>query len=133
MVKKHADDAANTGVKEATHNKGQLASVAWNNPQPNSDDRAWLQDNEDGLVELCIALLDEIPDDGRLSIKLDGKSSRWLAILFVPSGGTGSELDALSVRGASSLDALCLLAYFHLVRFKGEWANIPDNDLGKWG
>lgn len=133
MTRKSKEEVGNDERKRPTAAGSGLAPVNWHNPKPNAQDREWLDSNEDSLIELCLSLLDEIPDAGRLTFKRDPKSNRWLAILFVPVHSAGGELDALSVRGASALDALCLLAYFHLVRFKGEWQIVPDEDIGKWG
>ena len=107
--------------------------VRWVNPSPNSRDREWLESNDDSLNELLFTLLEGLTSDGRLTVKYDGKSTRWVAILFIPSSHVGTEFDAMSVRGATAIDAVFLLAYFHLVRFAEGWEITSSEDRGRWG
>ncbi len=131
--KKDVSNAGDEQEKGQPRIRSKLAPVRWVNPAPNNEDRAWLDDNDDKLVELFLTLLDTIQPDGRFTSKFDAKSGRWLAILFIGSDEEGIEFDAMSVRGATAIDAALLLAYFHLVKFSDGWALVSAEDQGRWG
>ena len=111
----------------------KLARVRWFNPKPNHEDEEWLDAHENKLVELCMSLLDTIPDEGKLTVKYDAVSRRHTAILFVGSASNDYEMDALSVRGADAFSAVCLCAYFHIHKFEGIWAGDGGDGGGRWG
>ena len=107
--------------------------LQWVNPQTNAEDITWLESNSSRYVELVFDLMEDIQEDERVSIKRDPQSSRWLAILFAGDGDARNSGTALSLRGASPFDALLLLAYFHNIRFEGEYPATDTSDLGRWG
>jgi hypothetical protein len=133
MPKKNDHSPTAEGANTLPATKSKFSVVRWFNPSPNDEDRRWLDDNDDKLIELAFTLLEGIQPDGRFTSKFDIKTGRWLAILFVGSSAEGVELDAMSVRGASAIDALFLLAYFHLVKFEGAWALPAAGGEGRWG
>jgi len=121
---------------QSTKNKSgkyQPNNLQWLNPQPNAEDVEWLEANSPRYVELLFEFLDDVQEDERVSVKRDPQSSRWLAILFSGSGDARNSGCALSVRGATPNDALLLLAYFHSIRYEGEYPSTPDGDKGRWG
>ena len=125
--------SAKNGGNARKTKSGELARVRWFNPKPDNTDREWLEGNADKHVELCLQILESIPDEGKLTVKYDVHSARWTAILFVDSNAPEYGLDALSVRGADSFSALCLCAYFHLVKFEGAWVGADSGGGGRWG
>ena len=112
---------------------GGLNTVRWFNPAPSESDKTWLGANDDKLEELALSLVDGVAEDGRLTIKYDSQTHRWLAILFVRSNDPEFEMDAMSVRGASAVDALILLAYAHFIKFEEAWVLDTGGDQGRWG
>ncbi len=133
MTKGDSDDGSASKVGKGKRVSGKDRPVRWFNPSPTDGDKLWLDDNSDQLVELGLSVLDAVPEDGRLTVKYDVDSTRWLAILFLRSNEEGYEMDAMSVRGASAFDALCLLAYFHFTKYDEAWVQDPDQPRGRWG
>lgn len=133
MSKKRSVKGNDDERTERRTKSGGLASVRWFNPSPNDGDRLWLKDNDDKLIELALSVFDAIEQDGRYTAKYDVKSTRWLAILFVPSSSTEYDLDALSVRGSTPFDALILLGYFHFIKFEEAWVPDDAESDGRWG
>ncbi len=119
--------------KDVPTSRSKFGAVRWFNPAPNNEDKQWLDDNDDELVGMFFALLEAIQPEGRFTSKFDLKSGRWLAVLFVGSNVEGVELDAMSVRGATAIDAAFLLAYFDQIKFPDGWANSVSDDQGRWG
>ncbi len=109
------------------------AGVIWFNPQPNSNDLTTLEAESYSFGESILGLIESLEDDERVSVKRDPRSTRWLAILFVPTGNGSVGTNALSVRGATPFDAVILLAYFHQVRFpEYSWAASGET-AGRFG
>jgi len=111
----------------------RLPVVEWVNPTPKDADLAWLEENAERLTDLVLEMLDDFGDGEKLSVKQDSQSSRWMAIYF---GGEGDSVHrglALSVRGATPFDALCVLAYFHIVRYSRDWEVTLPSTSGRWG
>ena len=121
------------GKKARKSSRGKDGSVRWFNPAPTSVDEDWLDANTDRFIELLLKLLEDIPENGRYTVKYDVRSGRWIAILFVDGGGDDGGMVAMSVRGATATDAAYLLAYFHLVKFEDGWVNIITERAGRWG
>ncbi len=129
----HDKDQKSTEDTTKKPKKRNADKVRWFNPSPNTEDRSWLDDNEDKLVDMAFTLLEDVPEDGRFTIKYDTHSTRWLAMLFLRSVEPEYDMDALSVRGASAIDALILLSYFHTVKFDGAWVGNAAEPTGRWG
>lgn len=108
-------------------------SVQWFNPKPNAQDIEWMEHRGDDILQDVITLYGGLQDRERLTVKLDSKSGRWLAILFRGDAGAELPVQAMSVRGATALDALGLLHYFYLVKFADGWQ--PDSGVptGRFG
>lgn len=123
----------NEKQEAASKNSYKPSNLQWINPTPNEKDISWLESNGDGFVPLLFDFLDDIQENERLSVKRDTQSSRWLAILFTGDGDSRNSGQALSLRGATPADAVILLAYFHVFRFKGEYPNASVDDSGRWG
>lgn len=96
-------------------------SIQWYNPQPNSDDVKWLESNTDLFAKQVADLVVELQVNQRLSVRLDVKSGRWLAILFDDPTTPDGAVHALSCRASSGFNALVLLHYFHRVKFVDGW------------
>ena len=133
MSKRGDSDGGNTGEARSGAGRRDNRAVQWFNPSPNDSDRAWLDNHGDKLIELGLSLLEAIPEDGRFTIKFDVASGRWLAILFLRSNNEAFSMDAMSVRGASAFDALCLLSYFHHIKFEEAWVEHTGEVAGRWG
>lgn len=114
-------------------NSASLPEVEWVNPSPSKSDKDWLETNTDKLPDLVFELLDDMSDTERLSVKYDKYANRWSAIYFGGEATDGNAGLALSVRAATTFDALCLLAYFHVVRYARTWEIPPSEDIGRWG
>lgn len=108
-------------------------NLQWINPSPNSEDIEWLESNGNRYVELLFEFFEDLQEAERVSIKRDPQSTRWIAILFAGDSDSRNANCALSVRGAAPSDALILLAYFHQIRFEGEYPATSDGDKGRWG
>lgn len=132
-LKKNTKDGIKEEAPSFPTSRSKFATVRWFNPAPSASDRLWLEDNDDELVALFFTLLDSIQHEGRFTSKFDARSGRWLAILFVRSDSEGVELDAMSVRGATTIDAAILLAYFHLVKYVDGWELPSPESQGRWG
>lgn len=133
MAKKLVKASGNEEGKADGSRRARYRPVRWVNPSPNGEDEKWLDDNDDVLTELCFALFNTIPEDGKLTVKYDGDSTRWIAILFMVDSGVSGGLVALSVRGATPVDALILLAYFHQIKFESGWDEVSSGGKGRWG
>jgi len=107
--------------------------VRWFNPSPSSHDVQWLEDRGDDLLADCFTLLHGVQDHERLSIKYDVNTSRWLAILFDDAAVDEGHVQAMSVRGATAIDAIALLAYFVNVKFADGWVNETAASTGRFG
>ena len=112
---------------------GYDSTVEWRNPSPSNGDNAWLETNADELVNNTAVLFDELSEHERVTIKFDELSSRWLAILFDHSRESEGRVLALSVRGATSFDALVLLHYFVHVKYADGWQDVDSAPSGKYG
>lgn len=113
--------------------KSDWRQVVWVNPKPTSEDVTWLESNENNLVEFVVAMVADLREGERLSVKRDTRSDRWLAILFMGSSSDPNGVQALSVRGATAFDACALLYYFHCVKFVDGWAQDSDAPVGRFG
>ena len=122
-----------TGEGKPKRARGGFGVIEWFNPGTNSGDREWLDDHVDELPELVFSLLEAVTEDGRFTTKYDVRSSRWLAILFVSSDADGVEFNAMSVRGATAIDAAFVLAYFHLVKYSDGWTKDAGAGDSRWG
>lgn len=131
--KKDGEGERAGGERQGRAKGAKLQPVRWFNPGPNSTDEAWLESHDDRLVDLVFALFEAVPADGRLTVKFDSGSGRWTAILFVRADSAEFELDAMSVRSAAAIDAVFLLAYFHLVKFETGWSGMGAKREGRWG
>lgn len=120
-------------ARKTVNGRGQLPDVEWVNPSPNAADLKWLVDSADQLPALVLELFDDMGEKERMSLKVDAYSGRWCAIYFGGNGDSVNQGLALSVRGATPYDALCLLAYFHVVRYARDWDVPPPSVIGRWG
>lgn len=130
QLKGGKSDDRTSGGERGNH---KLPPVQWFNPTPNGNDIKWLEDRGDALLEDCFELLEGIKETERLSIKFDIGSGRWLAVLFADGHAGRSNVQALSVRGANSVDALGLLAYFVRVKFADGWQTDDVAVVGRFG
>lgn len=133
MSKKAGRDVPQETARKGSRRTVALSRVRWFNPAPNDFDKQWMGTNDDKLLDLSVSLIDAIPEVGRLTVKYDLRSGRWLAILFVSSSSGEHELDALSVRGGTAVDALSLLAYTHFVKFEEAWVEDAGEPDSRWG
>jgi hypothetical protein len=103
-------------------------------PYLDQNDKLWLRDNLDNYAHVVCLAMEQFPLHLRLSVKFDNASSRWLAILFDDSGDPKSQGVALSVRGATAIDAVYALAYLHCYKLSGGWSLETDAaDTDPWG
>lgn len=116
--KKAPTNSREGGALEVRPDNGD---VIWTNPQPNAEDVRVLESDSYDFLAALVTLYDELSPGDRVTCKYDLRSTRWLGIYFRSPGDADMPIQALSVRGATPLDALVLLAYFHLVRFQGNW------------
>lgn len=108
-------------------------SLQWINPTTNQEDVDWLEGNSNNYVELLFEFFEDLQEVERVSIKRDPQSTRWIAVLFAGDRDARNTNCALSLRGATPIDALILLAYFHQIRFAGSYPATADNPQGRWG
>lgn len=108
-------------------------SVRWFNPQPTAEDLRELEGEDYDPIAGVVALFNELPSPDRITSKYDVQSGRFLAIYFRSPVDNAMPMEAMSVRGATALDACILLAYFHLVKFAEEWGGGESELGGRFG
>lgn len=133
MTDDQTNEHKRSGKSANSSGKVPYRDVKWFNPSPNTGDLAWLEDNGDELGSLLLRLFDAVSAQERLSFKFDDKSNRWMAVLFAGNGDEPNAGYALSVRGATPFDSGVLLAYFHLVKYSGDWQVSGGGNDGRWG
>lgn len=121
-----------SGQKKKT--SGEFRKFDFITPYLGQDDKQWLRDHYDNLPVIVCNLVEQLASHHRFSLKRDESSGRWLAVLFDDSGEKSEPGTAMSVRGATPIDAIYALAYLHIYRFPEGWSSKPltdDND--PWG
>ncbi len=117
----------------ARQRKPALRPVRWINPTPNSVDIAWLEDNPAHALDSLMALFEGIHEGQRLSCKFDAKAPRWIAVLFDDRVDAHLPTPALSVRGATAIDALLLLAYYAVFVHPDDWQGMDGQLHDRFG
>lgn len=116
-----------------SNNFSGKSKLRWVNPYLDTKDIAWLNDNYDKLALIVCEFLDALPEGYTVSSKMDYHSGRFSATCVCENGDLPNNGMALSLRGATRIDALYALAYAHDFKLKGIWAGAGDSDNARWG
>ena len=123
--------------REAGSTKAPVAvgglPVEWYNPQPSNTDVEWLDGMRDLFATHVADLVTGLYVNQRITLKLDVKSGRWIAILFDDPSTPDGIVHALSCRASSAINAVVLLHYFHMVKFKDGWKQDSLQSTGDFG
>ncbi len=133
MVKKTVSVQRDNEKANAPQTRARGGDIRWVNAELNNEDVDILETDLDGALDRVVSMYEGLLTDQRLSVKLDARSGRWLAILFDNPPTEGNVTVALSLRAATPLDALISLAYVHLVKFAGGWHDIASGTDRRFG
>lgn len=115
---------------KGTSSKGQ---IQWINPYLNQVDLEWLEGHYNNVAEVLLGFYDRIPMDYTLSQKYDHYSERYQATLICNALDDPNFGIAISVRGATMLDACFALAYCVLEKLPQDWSEIKAGRAGRFG
>lgn len=124
---------AKGSTKQAAQADGDGNGVRWVNPSPNTQDVEWLEDNLVQALEDVLAVFEGLHGRQRFTCKHDSRTDRWVAVLFDNSDSEGEPTPALSVRGASALDAIILLGYCVVRKYPDGWQAFGVAAQGRFG
>lgn len=132
MAKRKRTSVQGAGKETAFQATENVRDIRWINTTLNRDDITELEGNLDNSLERVFTLFEGLSDSCRLSVKADAYSGRWLAILFDSGGEKGELTFALSMRGATAIDALIALAYVTVHKLGHDWKSSADRDLSRF-
>lgn len=108
-------------------------STRWINPTFNDQDVRWLTDNADNALGVCAEFYTAMPEGYSIVSKYNFHEDRWHGQCFCNSADDPNENVAVSVRGATRLDALYALAYAILHKLPPEWEGAVSDSNARWG
>lgn len=110
------------------------ARLQWVNPYLGDVDKSWLKSNSSDLLAWVGELLDNLSSGESLSTWFDYDAHRYVASVSCRDPQSPNHGFAISIRGATRLDALYALAYLVRVRFDGAaWNGDTSEDGDPWG
>lgn len=133
MTRVKKGNAAGAATKKQSGTYPNAQQVRWINPSANVEDVAWLEGNLQLALEDVIRLFEELLVSERVVCKYDTHSTRWTAILFSGDGQEDIPCPALSVRGATSIDALMFLAYCAIRKYPEGWQGASGLQHNRFG
>lgn len=133
MTEKGKKNGGTAGKGKRVASGGYSQDVTWINPQLNGTDERWLAERGDKVDSDVLRLFDDLRDHQRVTSKVDERSGRWLAILFDGALSESDGVVALSVRGATALDALIVLSYYYFVVYEQQLPAGFSSATGRFG
>lgn len=132
-TKERQDESRRDKRRGKTPRRTQADHLDWFNPEPDKDDKAWLDDNAGHFHEVLEDLSTGMTDADRITVRFDESAGRWLAVLVLGAPEERSSKVGVSVRAADVLGALAFLAYAHVHKYRGHYPDKTVSQDDRWG